>query len=263
MRCDRRLLGASVLAGAVLAGLWLAGAPEAEPASAPADAPAQSVLPNLRVALEDLARRQGVQLVLADAVAADLLAMPAPAGGVEAASPEASLRRWLNGFELVLHYGGDDGTGRARLKAAWVFPLGKAGVLQAIAGPPRHPAPVADDGQRPAAIVPAATAPGGLHDADDSGRLQALQRVRQGELSASLQELGGLVAGDASEAVRIDALEAYIVHPQASDADVQALLEQASQAGTGLLAEQARALRESRVAPAVPLPAPEPIEPGL
>ncbi len=268
MRCAHRPVVALALAGALLAGLWLARAPEAEPVPAQAAAPMQPALPNLRLAVEELARRQGVQLVMADAVAADLLAMPAPAGSPDAASPEASLRRWLNGFELVLHYGGDDGTGRARLKAAWVFPLGKAGVLQAVAEPLRRPAPTAADRQAPTiaaapAAVLAAAAASGLHDADEAGRLQALQRVRQGELAASLHELGGLVTGDASEAVRIDALDAYVMHPEAGDADVQTLLEQASRAGAGLLAEHARALRESRAAPAAPLAVPDPIEPGL
>lgn len=263
----RRAAGRLVLvalAGAALAGLWVARTPEADPAPPgvrAAQRPAFAAAPNLRVAVEELARQHGLRLVVAEAAAADLAAMPAPADGLDDAMPEARLRRWLNGFELVLHYGGDG------LKAAWVFPRGQAAAVRATIGPrdaaPERPgapqATAAAPVPAPAAAVPPAA---GLRDGDEAVRLQALQLARQGEAAPGLQELRSLVDGDVSEAVRIEALEAFVAHPDASEDDVRALLEQAGQGRGGMLAEHARSLREARATPGVAVLVPEPVEPG-
>lgn len=247
-RPGRLRLGAALAAGAVLAACGGQPAPDvgagvhaaANRVDATGAAPAaDAALLPLRAVVEAITLRHGVRLVVDAGAAARLAGSTAvPVHGDEAV-PEPDLRRLLAGFELVFQYGADAHGGRDRLKALWVFERDPAALLAA--------APMA----APTAAAPVGP---GLLDADENARLQAVQGF-----AGPAGELRQLVEQDTSEAVRVEALQAFAAHPESGADEVRSVLARLGQGGSSLLAEQARAMLEGLAAPAEALP-PEPVE---
>lgn len=244
----KALLGSAcaLLAGIALVVLLDAGerAPLAPPAVMPADTAVRtSDTTTLRQSVEEIARRLGVRIVIDDAVRADLPAPRVPESALDAARLEAMLRKLLAGHPFAFHYGKDE-----RLRAVWVYARDDQ-----VAG--RH-ADTAAASVTPSAAMnhPRSVPP------PPSG-------APTGESSdapvAGLQELKRIVEADAPESVLMQALDAYVVQPEASEDEVTALLDRMSGSSHAMLAEHARIMRDARAArPAEAALVPEPIEEG-
>ena len=238
-----------------------------------ATAPPRSGAKTMREAVEEIGRRHGVRIVIDDAVRADVPAPAVPDGNLEGMLLEATLRGLLAGNELMFHYGADRPNGGERLKAVWVFSRSQGSAVRAtatagagsgIAGVSAEPGQRAVAPDRLASAAPAephVTSNRGLQDSDENVRLQALQSELGNTSQPDLSELRRLVEEDASEAVRIQALQAYITHPDATDEDVGTMLDRIADDAQQMLADYARSLREARApAPADTALIPEPIE---
>jgi hypothetical protein len=189
------------------------GAPDGAPLPAVHTAMPQpaaaAAAPTARSAAEALAQRHGLRLVFGPGVRADQAAT-ADALRDTTAPPEATLRRLLGGYELLFHYApARDGP---RLETVWVF--------DDPADVPRQIAAARAVADEPEALPRDADAAALRHIVDD---------------------------GD-SEAVRIAALEAWLQDPHTPAAEAERLLAQLADSPHPLLAEQARALREARLA---------------
>jgi hypothetical protein len=267
--CVSAFLGASAASAAKPTKKQTTPAAGAQTRSKPVQA-SPGAAATLRQVAEEVARRHGVRIVIDEAVSAELPA-PAVAGGLfPGLLLEATLRGLFAGSELVFHYGRDRADGAERLKAVWVFSHGQGGALRVTARPGglavKSPDPEAHSAalHRPqgAASPEAQPAPSrGLQGDDENERLQTL---RVDPLSASASDPGALlrlVQEDASEAVRMLALDAYLTHPSVSEDEVRTMLDRMSGDSQQMLADYARSLLEARdAAPGDVDLVPDPIE---
>lgn len=177
-----------------------------------------------RDAAEELARRHGVRLVIDRAVRAGA-PTPAPADGIfDEAQLVAELQRLLPGNELLFHYGG------GRLATVWVF--ARTGDFAVRTPPFGAPAPSAADPRQ----------------------------ITDAEAPPELHEIALALGTDAPEGLRVQALDAYVAHPDATDTDIDAMLGWLAAGPESLVAEHARVLRDARAIPVPTTIVPEPIE---
>lgn len=253
-RTARLLLGAAAVAAAALGiAMWMPADDPVPPApagsTASGDRPAAGTV---RAVAEALGRRHGVRIVFDPQVDASGPAPAVAAGTLAGLLLESTLREVLAGHELVFHYGPEAG-GPDRLKAVWVFasqtPLDEraAAIAAAPSAAPQEAVAAAGPATRPVPPAPpAAAAPVESNEAD----IEAL----------SPGQLRGRAEADPSEAVRLQALEALVAHPDADPHELTVLLDRLALDPSPLLAEQARALREARAAPLDVSLLPDPVE---
>jgi hypothetical protein len=214
----------------------------------------------VRQAVEAIGRRHGVRIVIDDAVRADLPAPYVPVGDLEADRLESALRELLAGNELVFHYGVGPGRGGVQLKVVWVFSRLEDFAVRATAWAGSAPA-AADEGADPRQRLAALDAPPGAAPAmgeaapgrgsspdDENARSRASRADPADTMAPDLNELRKLAEADEPEAVRMQALEDYLMHPDATEDEVLALLDRLSHSAEPMLAEHARTLREARTA---------------
>jgi hypothetical protein len=213
----------------------------------------------LRQAAENLARRHGVRIIIDDAVRADLPAPAIAAGPLPGGLLEATLRGLFAGSELVFHYGRDPGNGAERLKTVWVFSHAQ-GPLHVVAQPGAPSRPIvgnpAPEAPTPGLHRPSGVASSEIHpspsrrpqDGDENEKLQALQVDLASGGGSDVEALRRMVQEDASEAVRMLALDAYLTHPSVSEDEVRAMLDRMSGDSQQMLAEYAKSLLEARAA---------------
>jgi hypothetical protein len=227
----------------------------------------------LRQVAEEVARRHGVRIVIDDAVRADLPAPAIAAGPFPGLLLEATLRGLFAGSELVFHYGRDRAEGAERLKAVWVFSHAQGGALRVTARPGGQSGPTVesqDSGAHTAALhrPPGTASPEvrplpsrSFQDDDENERLQTLHVDLASASGSDPEALRRLLQEDASEAVRMLALEAYLTHPSVSEDEVRTMLDRLSGDSQQMLADYARSLLEARAAaPGDVDLVPEPIE---
>ncbi|WP_341892996.1 hypothetical protein [Variovorax sp. YR752] len=204
----------------------------------------------LREVVDQLATRHRLRIVVDPAVRSDAPAPVAFDATFAALPVEAQLRHLFAGHELLLHHTADRGSG-PRLAAAWVF--ARAEDVTVVARPAATAAAFTFAPVLPVAATPAAA---------ETGR-PAPRHAEAADAEAPTMPLLALrrqVEQDASDAGRMQALEALASHPEAGDAELRQLLEQLAAQPHTLLGEEARALLGARFAPATAL-APEPVEP--
>lgn len=214
---------------------------------------------SLRELAADIGRRLGVPIVIDDAVRADVPGPAVALEGLDASRLESTLRGLFAGQELLFHHGADRRGAGSRLKGVWVYSRAedfRVGATAWAGSPP------AADGERRATVSPAPR-PGAAQpaprEADGPGRAPWSGDMAE----AAAPELPGLsrlvLGSDAPQGLRLQALEAYVIHPAATDGEVRALLDQVGSGADPMLAEHARVLREARSAEVVPLPL-DPVE---
>ena len=166
---------------------------------------------------------------------------------------EVALRQALKGYDLFLHYRPNPGTGALEVTRAWVFPRGRGDSLQVLAQPPAAaPGPESADHAQGALALPGLSAQpgtdpreallGALADPDESVRQQALISAQANGLPLPTQVIEGLMLNDASEAVRMSAMDLLTMTPEIDSGTARALLERVAQDPSPAIRDHAAAM---------------------
>jgi hypothetical protein len=170
---------------------------------------------------------------------------------------EVSLQQAFQHYHLFLHYRPDAKTGALKVTRAWAFPRDRGERVRVEEPAETLPAPESGDPAQEALALHGLSAHPGrdatevllnaLSDPDETVRQRALLAVQASGLPLPAEAIHNLVLYDASEGVRMTAMDLLPMAPDADPGAVRALLERIAQDPSQTIRDHAAALLSTLV----------------
>ena len=166
---------------------------------------------------------------------------------------EIALREVFKDYDLFLHYTPNPETGALEVKHAWAFTRGQGDTLQVVAesaaaglglesGDPAQRALAHQGLSAPPGTDPRDALLSALADPNESMRQYALLTAQANGLPLPTEVIEGLMLNDASETVRMSAMDALTMIPEIDPGTAWALLERGTQDPSPVIRDHAAAL---------------------